>query len=89
MSRTSHTLDCGCRACVNEWIDLADDLEAKVKELTKNLEWAKQLLGVALCPHCDGSGTVIAMCGDTPEPEQCQWCHERSYLPPDKENSDE
>jgi hypothetical protein len=33
MSRTSHTLDCGCRACVNEWIDLADDLEAKNKEL--------------------------------------------------------
>ena len=45
MSRTSHTLDCGCRACVNEWIDLADDLEAKNKELEAALKTVQQYWG--------------------------------------------
>ena len=63
-------------------------LQAELKTERGNLAWALATLAVAICPHCDGSGVVTNMCGDTPEPEQCQWCHDRARLQALKEKQD-
>ena len=43
------------------------ELEAESKELSK-------LLGIALCPQCDGSGGYYDGYGEVC---QCQWCDEK------------
>jgi len=65
-----------------------EQLQAELKTERGNLAWALATLAVAICPHCDGSGVVTNMCGDTPEPEQCQWCHDRARLQALKEKQD-
>ena len=42
-----------------------------------------QLLKVAKCPNCDGSGTIVSSvdcCGEIQDIEQCQWCYERNKI---------
>lgn len=41
--------------------------------LRADVDALRELLKVAKCPNCDGSGTTI--CGD-----QCQWCDERAAM---------
>jgi len=39
----------------------------------------KDMLTIAECPHCDGSGVIANQVGDQEwEPEQCQWCFEKN-----------
>lgn len=70
MSRNSHTLDCHCTTCINQWIKDYANLEAENKKL-------QGLVKAAICPN------VMNGCKDgvMPNPygdiEQCQWCDER------------
>ncbi len=52
------------------------DLEV-IERLYKDLEEAKELLDLAVCPCCDKSGAYYDGYGDVC---QCQWCHEVSKL---------
>jgi len=44
---------------------------------------AMQLLKIAKCPCCDGSGTIVyttTQDGEIEDIGPCQWCHERNEL---------
>ena len=44
MSRTSHTLDCGCRSCVNELLKDIDRLAAELDEEKGGLKVLSEIL---------------------------------------------
>ena len=70
----------GHRESVNEGID---DCIALVREAFEGKTLVPDgFLMIADCPSSECSGGVIArQVGDSEwEPEQCQWCHERSTM---------
>lgn len=57
-----------------EIYNLCVEAESKAREKLNN---AMQLLEVAQCPECDGSGAYPDQYG---EPVQCRWCYEYGEL---------
>jgi hypothetical protein len=76
-----------CQGCLDrqgEVDKLKDELRVVyevVEELKHKLGVVKDLLKVAKCPNCDGSGGIPIQVGDSSwEQEQCQWCYEKKQI---------
>jgi len=72
MSRESHVLDCGCKSCVNEWINYTDKQAVKIGELQAELAEAKKRIVLSEAQN------YCKICGNTLD----------GYVPPEKENKD-
>ena len=59
------------------WQACEQSKQVEIDQLRAELEKAKKLLNVALCPCCDKSGAYHDIYGDVC---QCQWCSEVQEL---------
>ena len=60
------------------------------EDVLKNILQLEKLLEIAVCPHCDGSGSIARqdLSGDW-DHDQCQWCDERDKAVFNFENNDD
>ena len=67
----AHSVDVDC---------LIDDIQKALNVGLADAMLSLQLLKIAKCPACDGSGAIPQGNPQDPEWEQCQWCDERNRL---------